>query len=85
MAQTQTVRVQLDYPLEYVKEPILYRLVKDYNLIPNIRRAQIDIRTGGMMVLQIEGTPDDLAASIDYLRDMGIIVTELGQESAWTI
>ena len=85
MAQTETVRVQLDYPLEYVKEPILYRLVKDYDLIPNIRRAQIDIRTGGMMVLQIEGTPENLAASMDYLRALGIIVTELGQESAWTI
>ena len=80
-----TVRVQLDYPLEQVKEPVLYHLVKDFNLIPNIRRAQIDIRTGGMMVLQIEGTTEDLERSMDYLREHGIIVTELGQESAWTI
>ncbi len=80
-----TIRVQLDYPLEQVKEPVLYHLVKDYNLIPNIRRAQIDIRTGGMMVLQLEGTTEDLERSMDYLREHGIIVTELGQESAWTI
>jgi L-aspartate semialdehyde sulfurtransferase ferredoxin len=85
MAQTKTIRVQLDYPLDQVREPILYHLVKDYNLIPNIRRAQIDVRTGGMMILQLEGTPDDLEASMAFLRTMGISVMELNQEWAWTI
>jgi L-aspartate semialdehyde sulfurtransferase ferredoxin len=85
MAQTKTIRVQLDYPLDQVREPILYHLVKDYNLIPNIRRAQIDVRTGGMMILQLEGTPEDLEASMAFLRTMGISVMELNQEWAWTI
>lgn len=85
MAQTKTIRVQLDYPLDQVREPILYHLVKDYNLIPNIRRAQIDVRTGGMMILQLEGTPDDLERSMAFLRTLGISVMELNQEWAWTI
>ena len=52
MPETEHLRVQLDYPLEQVKEPIIYHLVTEFRLIPNIRRANIDVHTGGMMVLE---------------------------------
>jgi ABC-type methionine transport system ATPase subunit len=85
MSDTQSIRVQLDYPLEQVKEPIIYHLVTDYNLIPNIRRANIDSHIGGMLVLQLEGTRDNLDAGIEFLRRIGITVTEVGTEPAWTV
>lgn len=85
MSQTQHIRVQLDYPLERVKEPIIYHLVTDYQLIPNIRRANIDVHTGGMLVLEIEGTPENLEAGVAFLRGLGITVTEIGVEQSWTI
>lgn len=85
MAAKETMRVKLDYPLEQVKEPIIYHLVMDYNLIPNIRRANIDSHIGGMMALEIVGEPDDLEAGVEYLRRIGITVTTVGQEQAWTI
>jgi len=84
MSDTQSIRVQLDYPLEQVKEPIIYHLVTDYNLVPNIRRANIDFHTGGMMVLQLEGTRENLDEGIDFLRRIGITVTEVGVEPGWT-
>ena len=84
MSDTQSIRVQLDYPLEQVKEPIIYHLVTDYNLVPNIRRANIDYHTGGMMVLQLEGTRENLDEGIDFLRRIGITVTEVGIEPGWT-
>jgi ABC-type methionine transport system ATPase subunit len=85
MSQTESIRVQLDYPLEHVKEPIIYHLVTDYNLIPNIRRANIDVHTGGMLVLQLEGTRENLEAGIAFLRGLNITVTEVGVEPAWTV
>lgn len=85
MSKTESIRVQLDYPLEQVKEPIIYHLVTDYELVPNIRRANIDYHTGGMMVLQLEGTRDNLDAGIDFLRRIGITVSEVGVEPAWTV
>jgi hypothetical protein len=85
MAAKESIRVQLDYPLEQVKEPIIYHLVTDYNLVPNIRRANIDVHTGGMLVLQIEGAREDLVAGLDFLRGLGITVTEIGAEQSWTI
>jgi ABC-type methionine transport system ATPase subunit len=85
MAEIESIRVQLDYPLEHVKEPIIYHLVTDYHLIPNIRRANIDVHAGGMMVLQIEGTREDLEAGLEFLRRLGITVTEIGTEQPWTV
>src|SRR5579859_3391157 len=85
MADTEKIRVQLDYPLEHVKEPIIYHLVTDYRLIPNIRRANIDVHIGGMLVLEIEGTRDDLEAGIAFLRDLGITVTSVDDGTSWTI
>jgi len=85
MSATESIRVQLDYPLEQVKEPIIYHLVTDYNLIPNIRRANIDVHIGGMLVLQLEGSRDNLEAGMAFLRGLGITVTEVGVEPAWTV
>ena len=79
------VRVQLDYPLERVKEPIIYHLVTDYHLIPNIRRANIDVHSGGMLVLEIEGEGDDLEAGLEFLRNLGITVTPVGAPGPWNI
>ncbi len=81
----ESIRVQLDYPLEQVKEPIIYHLVMDFSLIPNIRRANIDVHSGGMLVLQLEGSRDNLDSGIAYLRKLGITVTEIGIEQAWTV
>jgi hypothetical protein len=85
LSETKHIRVQLDYPLEQVKEPIIFHLVTDYRLIPNIRRANIDVHTGGMLVLEIEGTAEDLEDGVAFLRGLGITVTEIGVEQSWTI
>ena len=71
MNEHEVMRVKLDYPLERVKEPIIYHLVTDYRLVPNIRRANIDHNAGGMMILEIEGDPDDLEAGIELSAPPG--------------
>ena len=83
--ETESIRVQLDYPLEQVAQPIIYHLVVDYHLIPNIRRANIDSHIGGMMVLELEGTRSDLEAGVAYLRGLGIEITDVGTGTSWTI
>ena len=85
MSQMQHIRVQLDYPLEQVRKPVIYHLVKDYHLIPDIRRGNIDSHTGGMLVLQIEGSQENLEAGIAFLRELGITVTDVGEGTSWTI
>ena len=80
-ADKETIRVQLSYPLERVQEPVLYHLVMDYGLIPNIRRASIDIHTGGFIVLELSGERQALDRGIRFLEDVGITVSEIGMDA----
>ena len=80
-ADKETIRVQLSYPLERVQEPVLYHLVMDYGLIPNIRRASIDIHTGGFIVLELSGERQALDRGIKFLEDVGITVSEIGMDA----
>ena len=81
MPEKITRRVQLNYPLERVKEPVLYHLVMDYGLIPNIRRANIDYHSGGFIVLELTGEADALDRGIRFLEGCGVTVAEVGLNS----
>ena len=80
-ASKETIRVQLSYPLDRVKEPVLYHLVMDYGLIPNIRRASIDVHTGGFIVLELSGEKQALDRGLKFLEDVGVTVSEIGLDS----
>jgi hypothetical protein len=82
----ETQRVQLTYPPEIVTEPILYHLVVDHGLIPNIRRANMDARTGGFIVLELTGEPEALDRGIRFLEGCGIEVSVAGVDASteWT-
>ena len=39
-------RVKFTFPTALVKEPIIYRLGRDYNVVTNIRRADVQEEAG---------------------------------------
>ena len=58
--------------------PIIYRLVKDYNLMVNIVKANVNPQKEGTMVLELTGEEYD--QGLDYLRNAGVSVQALTQE-----
>ncbi len=87
MADKETIRVQLNYPLERVKEPILYHLVMDFGLIPNIRRANIDVHTGGFIFLELSGEKEALERGLKFLENCGVTVSGIGVDGTeeWAV
>jgi len=83
MQTTKTVNLRLDYPRAQVTQPILYHLIQEFALIPNIRRANIDSASGGWIILQLEGETDNLKAGQEYLESLGVRVTEQDDEPEW--
>lgn len=73
-------RIQLNYPLERVKEPILYRLIKDYGLVPNIRKANIEVHSGGFIVLDLSGEPQNMQKGLDWLETCGVTVRKIEED-----
>lgn len=68
--------VRLTFPQELIKEPIIYKVAKDYNVIPNIRRAKVTENVGEV-VLELEGTDNNLEKSISYLENLGVKVESI--------
>ncbi len=69
----KTERIELTFPENLIKKPIIYRLVKEDNVIPNIRRANVDEKFG-WMVLELSGKESDLEGAIRHLQELGIEV-----------
>lgn len=61
-----------------VQESITYTLVKNYQIEPNILRAEMD-DTGGMMILNMTGEEKDLKAALDYLKSQNVTVVTLSR------
>jgi len=66
-------RVRLTFPQHLIKEPVIFTMAKKYDVMPNIRRARVT-ETVGEMVLELQGTEENLAKGIQSLRDQGINV-----------
>ncbi len=66
-------RVKLTFPQHLIREPVLFTMSKEYNVIPNIRRARVT-EDAGEMILELEGEEDNLEKGIQSLRDKGVEV-----------
>lgn len=73
-------RVVLHFPPRLVDQPIIYRLVKDYNLVLNILKASITPKEEGLLVLELSGAPENYETGIQYLTEAGVRIQSLGQD-----
>lgn len=72
----KTQRLELTFPEKMIKKPVIYELIREFNVIPNIRRANVDEKFG-WMVMELSGEEEDLEAAYDHLRGLGIEVVFL--------
>ena len=69
-----TRHLRLTFPENQVTEPVIYHLATDHNVVPNIRRANIENHFG-WMVVEVTGTTESLADAEQYLASLGIEVS----------
>ena len=67
------VRVKLTFPEHLVKQPIIARMVREFNVLPNIRRASVE-ETMGWIVCELGGEAESVEKAITWLRDLGVQV-----------
>jgi ABC-type methionine transport system ATPase subunit len=66
-------RVKLTFPQNLIKEPVIFTMAKQFDVMPNIRRARVT-ETVGEMILEIEGSDENLEKGIQWLKEKGIEV-----------
>lgn len=70
----------LRFGREVVDQPIIYRLVKDYDLEFNLLKAIIYPRKEGLLVMELRGHPKNFRRGIKYLKDAGVKVQRVAHE-----
>ena len=66
-------RVKFTFPQELIKEPVIYEVGRKFEIITNIRRA--DVRQDmGWVVLELEGEEDEITRGLDWVAATGVRV-----------
>ena len=60
------MRLRLTFPPALIQEPIIYRLVKDFDIVINIRRADVK-ETHGWVALEMEAEEGTLQRGVEVL------------------
>ena len=74
-----TQRVKFTFMTQMVKEPIIYQLGQNFNLVTNIRRA--DVREDmGWVVLELDGDDTEIQRGLDWVSAIGVRVDPLSRD-----
>jgi ferredoxin len=73
-------RVILRFKRNTIDKPIVFRLVKDYDLIFNILRANVSPKAESMMVMEIEGEEANFTRGMEYLKEANIGIEPIEQD-----
>ncbi|MFC2007286.1 NIL domain-containing protein [Chloroflexota bacterium] len=73
-------RIVLRFPKRLVDRPIIFRLVKDYDLEFNILKASVTQEDEGIMVLELKGEQAEYDRSIRFLLKTGVHIQSLSQD-----
>ena len=74
-------RVMFTFPPEVIAEPITYNLGQQFNIVTNIRRADLT-EDRGWIVLELEGEDKDIEAGIAWAISKGVRVDPVNTEAA---
>ena len=66
-------QVTLIFPQHLIKEPVIYMMAKEHDVVPNIRRAKVT-ESVGEVTLELEGPEESLKKAVLFLEKKGVKV-----------
>ena len=79
MSETITKKLMLFFPKCECEKPIIYHLVKDYNLVVNVYRAKVTPEEEGYLVLDVTGTEDDIERAMTFVKTFDVTINYTGK------
>jgi len=70
--------LHLTFPEHLIDEPVLYRLGKDFDIVPNIRRANVDGVTAWVIV-EVNGDDEEIDRAVAWLAERGVHVDRIAE------
>ena len=81
--EKETRKIYLFFPKCETEKPIVYYLVKDYNLVINIFRAKVTPEEEGYLVIDMTGRPVDIENGINFIKTLNVEVSETRVGLRW--
>lgn len=69
-------RLHLTFPEALIQEPVIYNLGRTFDVVTNIRRANVEEKVG-WVILEASGEPDAIAEGVRYLESLGVQVNRI--------
>ena len=74
------LRLHLTFPETLIQEPIIWRLSRQYDIITNVRRANVEEKVG-WVILEVEGAEEALDQGLAWMQEMGVQVDRLSGDA----
>ncbi|MFH1046638.1 MAG: NIL domain-containing protein [Candidatus Omnitrophota bacterium] len=76
-------RLVLTFPTKLLDQPVTYHLIKDFDLMVNILRANVTPDEEGRLVIEITGEKPAVDKGMKYLSELGVKLQPVAQEIHW--
>ena len=73
-------RVIFTFPEELIRDPIIYNLGQQFNIVTNILQAEV-IEERGWVILELVGADEDIEAGITWVTSRGVRVEQVSDEN----
>lgn len=72
--------LNLTFPQGLIKEPVIHRMSKKFDVVFNLRRAKITDKVGEI-VLELEGGDDVVRQAEEWLKEQGLKVQPITRDT----
>ena len=72
-----SVRLHLTFPEHLISEPVLHRVAAGFDVVTNIRRANLEEDRGGWVIVELTGDDDAIASAVAWLDEQGLQVDRI--------
>jgi ABC-type methionine transport system ATPase subunit len=69
-------RFHLTFPHHLIDEPLIYRLGTEFDVVTNIRRANVEENVAWVIV-ELGGSEDEIARAVAWLAEEGVEVDRI--------
>jgi ferredoxin len=73
-------RIVLKFPHRLVDQPIIYRMVKDFDLQFNILKAYVTPDEEGLLVLELTGEDKNFEKALKFVESLGVKTQPLSKD-----
>lgn len=69
-------RFHLTFPEHLIQEPMVFNIGRRFDLVPNIRRANIEDRSA-WVIIDLDGAEENITAAVAWLAEQGVQVDRI--------